>query len=113
MGAYLDDGAVPNADGRYPAGSIHGYVWDDGRFIRLDVPGSRATSAVKIDNRGRVLGEFKDADGAIHGFLRDRGRDTILDHPRSTTDSTALDVTERGEILLQSPRMFGVVGGVE
>ena len=81
VGVYLDDGVVANADGLYPPGTIHGYMWDNGRYTRLDVPGSGATSAVKIDRRGRIVGEVKDAAGAIHGFLLERGRYTVLDHP--------------------------------
>lgn len=113
VGGYLDDGAVPNPAGLFPAGTLHGFVWDGRRYTRLDVPGSRATAAWRIDSRGRILGEVKDRAGAIHGFVLERGRYTILDHPRSTTDSIALDGTKRGDILVQSPRRFGVLQIVE
>jgi hypothetical protein len=42
--------------GRYPALSLHGYMWDGGRYERLDVPGARATAAADINNRGDVVG---------------------------------------------------------
>jgi hypothetical protein len=39
-GAYLQPGAAPNPDGTIPAGTVHGFVWERGRFTSFDVPGS-------------------------------------------------------------------------
>lgn len=69
VGAYLDDGAEPGPDGLYDPSTVHGYQWQDGRDTRLDVPGARASVAFDIDNRGRIVGDFKDADGRIRGFI--------------------------------------------
>ena len=36
------------------AGKFHGYLWDRGRFVTIDVPGAIDTSAVGITNRGQI-----------------------------------------------------------
>jgi uncharacterized membrane protein len=110
VGGYLDDGAEPGPDGQVPPGTVHGYVWDDGRYTRLDVPGARGTGAFRIDDKARVVGEYKAADGSIHGFLREKGRYATVDGPDRTIDSIVVDITNRGELLIQAPRFNGVVG---
>jgi uncharacterized membrane protein len=57
-------------------GSRHGFVWDRGRLIRFDVPGSRSTGALGINNAGQISGSHDDAAGGHHGFLLQRGRYT-------------------------------------
>jgi len=103
VGAYLDDGAVPGPDGLFAADTIHGYMWDDGRYTRLDVPGARATAADDINNRGQIVGDVKDAAGRIRGFLRTRGSDTLIDGPGDRSDSIAIHTNDRGDILIPAP----------
>jgi hypothetical protein len=93
VGAYLDDGAEFGPDGLVDPGTVHGYRWNSGRYARLDVPGARATVAADIDGRGRIVGDFKDADGRIRGFVRsadrdrsDRGHDNRWDDRRWDDD---------------------------
>jgi uncharacterized membrane protein len=109
VGPYLDDSAVPGPDGLYPAGSLHGYLWDHGRYKRLDVPGARATVAAGINDRGDVVGEVKDANGRIRGFARLGGRYRFVDGPGDGNTSLAVDINDRGDILIPAP---GVVEGL-
>jgi hypothetical protein len=97
---YLDDDAVPGPDGRYPRRSLHGYLWDRGRYERLDVPHARATAAADINNRGDVVGEVKDADGRIRGFARLRARYTFVDGPGEGNTSFPIHVNDRGDMLV-------------
>jgi uncharacterized membrane protein len=114
VGPYLDDGALPGPDGRYPAGSLHGYLWDHGRYERLDVPGARATDAADINNRGDVVGEVKDADGRIRGVARQRGRYRFVDGPGEGNTSFPIHVNNRGEMLIPAPGTIeGLVDLVE
>jgi uncharacterized membrane protein len=72
VGLYVDADAESGADGTMPPGAIHGFVWHDGDFKTIDVPGAAATLLLGINNRGQMVGSYIDAAGGYHGFLRDR-----------------------------------------
>jgi hypothetical protein len=123
VGAYLDDGAEPGPDGLYDPGTVHGYHWQDGRYTRLDVPGARASVAFDIDNRGRIVGDFKDADGRIRGFvLGDAGsrrgpggqdrrdRYTVVDGPGERSDTLVIHSNDRGDAVIPAP---GTIDAIE
>jgi uncharacterized membrane protein len=101
VGAYLEPGAAPNPDGTIPAGAVHGFVWERGRFTSFDVPGSIFTQAFGINNRGQITGGYYDATGTQHAFVRDRGRSQTLDAPGG---NIAYGINDRGEIILPDPR---------
>lgn len=49
---------------------IHGFLYSEGTFTQLDVPGSAAfTEAEGINNDGDIVGLFVDNRGIEHGFL--------------------------------------------
>jgi uncharacterized membrane protein len=110
VGAYLDDGVVPGPDGLVPPGTIHAFRWDDGRYTRLDAPRARSTAAHGIDNGGRIVGEVKDAAGQIRGFVRSRGRYTLVDGPGDRSDTIAVDVNNRGDVLIPAPGTLDAIG---
>jgi hypothetical protein len=99
VGAYLEPGAVPNPDGAAPPGTVHGYLWDQGRMTRLDVPGSIWTQPFGINDRGQISGGYYDAEGKQHGFLFERGSYKTLDAP-GRTDNIAWGINNRGEIVI-------------
>jgi uncharacterized membrane protein len=101
VGAYLEPGAAPNPDGTIPAGTVHGFVWERGRFASFDVPGSIYTQAFGINNRGQITGGYRDASGRQRGFLRDGNRYRTLDAPGG---NIASGINDRGEIILPDPR---------
>jgi probable HAF family extracellular repeat protein len=108
--------------GYYPdaQGTFHGFLYHKGRFTTLDHPdasdsarsgacdgmGFAASAAFGIDNHGRVVGQYVDADGVLHGYLweRKRGYRTI-DPPRGA-GTVAVDINDRGQILLPAPGGF-------
>jgi probable HAF family extracellular repeat protein len=101
VGAYLEPGAAPNPDGTIRAGTVHGFVWERGRFTSFDVPGSIYTQAFGINNRGQISGGYRDASGRQHAFLQDQGRSQTLDTPGG---NIAYGINDRGEIVLPDPR---------
>ena len=101
VGAYLEPGAEPNPDGTIPAGTVHGFVWERGRFTSFDVPGSLYTQASGVNNRGQITGGYYDASGRQLGFLRDGHRYRTLDTP---SGNIASGINDRGDVVLPDPR---------
>jgi probable HAF family extracellular repeat protein len=108
--------------GFYPDanGTFHGFLYDEGHFTRIDPPdasdsgrtgaldgkGFAATAAFGIDNGGRVVGQYLDADGMLHGYLRKRKRGfRTIDPPRGA-GTVAVDINDRGQILLPASGSF-------
>jgi probable HAF family extracellular repeat protein len=69
-----------------------------GTFTPIEVPGVTFTTAIGINARGQVVGNFTDAMGARRGFLLDRGVFTLIDVPGATA-STVFGITDRGQIV--------------
>jgi uncharacterized membrane protein len=82
-----------------PRAAIAGFVLDKGRYRPIEPPGAATqTLAFGIDNRGRIVGGFDDADGRAHGFLRERsGRYRTIDVPGAYA-TIATRINERGQI---------------
>jgi len=60
VGSYTDAGVPPD---RFAANTRHGFVWDQGRLSRFDVPNSVATAAFGINEKGQISG----GDGVAPG----------------------------------------------
>ena len=62
---------------------LHGFFRDKkGVFTTLDVPDSNLTEAVGLNDRGQVVGDYRDANtGVFHGFLWDKGVFSTIDVP--------------------------------
>jgi probable HAF family extracellular repeat protein len=108
--------------GYYPdaQGTFHGFLYHKGRFTNLDHPdasdsarsgacdgmGFAASAAFGIDNQGRVVGQYVDAAGVLHGYLWERNRGfRTIDPPRGA-GTVAVDINDRGQILLPAPGAF-------
>jgi uncharacterized membrane protein len=52
-----------------------------GRFLDIDVPGSKVTAPFRVNDQCQVVGIYADAAGTTHGFLWDRGRYETIDVP--------------------------------
>jgi hypothetical protein len=107
VGAYLEGGATPNPDGTLPPGVVHGFLWEKGRFTRLDVSGSIWTQPFGINDRGEISGGYYDATGKQHGFVLRRGKYTTIDAPRPIDDfsngNIAWGTNDRREIVIPDP----------
>ena len=63
-------------------GTFHGFIWENGRFTALDLPGAAATSAAGINDRGPLIGSHLDAAGVrLRGFLLSYERCASFDAP--------------------------------
>jgi hypothetical protein len=56
-------------------GAVHGYLWDKGRVVTIDVPGVAFTIPSGINDRGRIVGTTTTDSmlGGARGFLLARG----------------------------------------
>jgi hypothetical protein len=54
------------------------------------------SSALKINARGQILGDYEDARGGCHGYLLDKGRFKTIDFPGEPTQ--ALGRNDRGQV---------------
>jgi uncharacterized membrane protein len=60
----------------------YAFLYDQGTFTTLDVPGSEYTYASGINDSGQIVGYYYDAIFPYnHGFLLDQGSYTTLDVP--------------------------------
>ncbi len=65
-------------------GVAHGFLRTrEGVYTLLDAPGALAgtTTAISINDLGRILGFYSLADGSYHGFLKARNEFLPLDYP--------------------------------
>jgi uncharacterized membrane protein len=104
VGVYLDADAMPNPNGTLPQGALHGFLWDDGDFKTIDVPGAATTAVLGINDRGQMVGSYIDAEGAYHGFLRDpKGAVTTLPEASGADPASGgtqpASINERGQIV--------------
>jgi probable HAF family extracellular repeat protein len=93
VGRYTNTPSVQD-----PTATNRGYLLDRGRLTRLDPPGAVSSQAVGINNRGQVVGEYRDAAGTYHGYLWERGRFTTIDRPGAAATSLRA-INDRGQIL--------------
>jgi probable HAF family extracellular repeat protein len=76
-------------------GSLHAFLWRDGRMTDLGVPGVE-TFAEDINNRGQVVGWRVASEGPAAGFLWQRGTVTLL--PGTRYGSRARAINDYGVI---------------
>jgi hypothetical protein len=75
-----------------------------GRISSFDVPGAMGTEAIRISNRGQIVGSysndtpFVNDSAAVHGYVTDRGRFVRLDAP-GARQTTAVGVNDRGWVV--------------
>jgi hypothetical protein len=102
VGIYGDEGTVNNPDGSYPRYRVHGFLWDEGRVSKIDVPGSVLTYAFGVNKRGQITGGYYDTTGTQHGFVFERGRYRTI-APPGRTENTAWGINDRGDIVVPEP----------
>lgn len=60
---------------------FRGYTLKDGTFSPFDFPGATATEAWDINEKGEIVGDYKDTQGNSHGFLLDGEGFFSIDYP--------------------------------
>jgi probable HAF family extracellular repeat protein len=74
------------------AGQASGFMFSNGRFQTILVPGSRSTTPLAINNRGDIVGFFGN-----HSFVLSGSTYRTIDPPSSS--SRANDINDRGQIV--------------
>ena len=78
-----------------------GFLLRHGQFTELDAPDASITLPSGIDNRGRVVGGYLDPNGINgRGFIWEDGSYTTIVAPGERTDTIALAINDRGDILI-------------
>ncbi len=82
-----------------------GFVRDEtGRITIFDVGGARGTEAVKINDRGQIVGRysedtpFVDDSARVRGYLRDGDEVTKIDYP-DAVDTLPTGINDRGHVV--------------
>jgi probable HAF family extracellular repeat protein len=112
-GANLTEAIGVNDDGQVVGdytdanGIFHGFFWDAGQFLTIDVPfpEARLTAASGINNVGQIVGFYFDnnvtelfPNGHAHGFLFDNGIFTRIDFPDAVATFPG-DLNDEGQIV--------------
>jgi uncharacterized membrane protein len=101
-----DDGQVVG-DYRDIAGKFHGFFWDAGLFLTIDVPFADATTTAPtaINNVGQLVGYYFDnkvtasfPNGHTHGFIYDNGVFSAFDFPDGLA-TLPTDINDHKQIL--------------
>lgn len=97
--ALNNDGQIVG-DYRDSSGNFHGFFWDAGLFLTLDVPfpGAKLTGPNGINNVGQIVGFYDDSGGGRHGFLYDRGNFISFDFPGALMTAPT-DINDAGQIV--------------
>ena len=105
-GANLTEASGVNDDGqvvgnyRDAAGNFHGFFWDAGLFLTIDVPFPDATitGPTAINNVGQIIGFYFDRNGRVHGFLYENGIFAAFNFPKAV-DTLPADINDHGQIV--------------
>jgi uncharacterized membrane protein len=79
-------------------GPVRGFLFDNGAFTRIDVPGALTTLPLGINNRGQIAGVYAD-EVTGHGFLLQSGTFTTIDAPGAVSTAAGA-INDRGQILV-------------
>lgn len=88
----------------------HSYLYSNGNFIWIDVPGATGTmgtQAMGINNNGEIVGRYRSSTDVVQGFLYSGGTYTTIDFPGA--ERTELyDINDLGDIIGSYRDVFGV-----
>jgi len=75
------------------------FTYSNGEFVAIDPPGSTATVAQGINDKGEVVGAYVDSANIQHGFLFNGKQYTSLDVPNHTSPD-AWSINDKGLIAI-------------
>jgi probable HAF family extracellular repeat protein len=100
-----------------PGANEHGFVRSrSGRFTVIDLPGIRATTPFRSNDKGQIVGAYSRTFGRVgddpnrRGFLLDRGKVTWLDVPGSIY-TQPFGINNRGQVVGEFQDAGGVYHG--
>jgi len=105
VGGYVD------ADG-----AVQGFLLAKGVFTSIQFPGAKATTPIKVNARGQIVGVFSEVTDRrplrppFSGFLLDGGVFTRIDVPGATS-TFPFGINDRGQVVGQYQAAGGAVKG--
>jgi probable HAF family extracellular repeat protein len=78
-------------------GKAHGFVLTNGAYTTVDAPGAKATTLIRVNDKGQMLGVYDDGGHACHSFLLKNGAFTAIRVAGAPTE--ALDFNDNGKIV--------------
>ncbi|WP_041254517.1 HAF repeat-containing protein [Frankia sp. EAN1pec] len=85
---------------------IRATVWRNGTAVDLGTLGGSWSSADLINDHGQVAGSSTTADRHSHAFLWENGRMRDLGTAAGLTESSAVAINERGQVLVESHKQI-------
>jgi hypothetical protein len=76
-----------------------GFLLDQGVYTTLRFPDAVLTAMQEINNRGQMVGTFRDAQGIVRGFLLDDGVFRTIDAPEPSSETVLFGINNRGQML--------------
>jgi uncharacterized membrane protein len=74
------------------------FLYHDGTFTTIEVPGALSTTAFDINDHGEIVGQYKGSDAKFHGFAYDKGTFTTVDKP-GALNTRPVAVNNQGEMV--------------
>ena len=80
--------------------SVHGFVYQGGKYITVNFPGATMTEVLGINDYGDIVGMYQ-LSGQLnfHGFLRHGGAFTKIDDPSASFGTMAFGINKSGAIV--------------
>lgn len=88
VGIYLSDDIIPE-----------GFLWNNGIFTTINVPGADSTIASGINDQGEIVGSYEVGDGFQNGFADIGGVFTTIDDPFASYGTIVTGVNNKGTIV--------------
>ena len=76
---------------------VDGFIWENGVYTHIDVPGSQGTSCTGINNVGQIVGSFTNLEGR-HGFVKTGDSFAVIDYPDSQATNCS-GINQAGDIV--------------
>jgi probable HAF family extracellular repeat protein len=79
-------------------GAFHGFLYTNGSFIQINVPGAAFTEAYGINNKGQIVGAFFPTGTFSQGFFYSGGSFSEIDVP-GAVNTDPKGINDRGQIV--------------
>ncbi len=89
-------GSAPDSSGALS----QAFIWRDGTFQDLPVPGTRGSAAAAINDKSDIIGAYEDAQFQSHSVLLRRGHVVPIEAAAPEARAFALDLNNRRQVLV-------------
>jgi hypothetical protein len=89
------------------------YLYDNGTYTQIVMPGAVETLAASINNDGVIAGSYEDASGVWHGFVDDGGNFSTVDDPLGAGGTHLAGINDAGTLIGSYVDANGLTNGFE